>query len=89
MYNMMQLTDYRSVNDLKEDISMKMIKKVYNTVFAPPSSIDLAKIELEKSRKAFLEAKTLAEFYASQVEFEIKRIKRLEEYVVTKKRVKI
>jgi len=89
MYNMMQLTDYRSVNDLKEDISMKMIKKVYNTVFAPSSSIDLAKIELEKSKKAFLEAKTLAEFYASQVEFEITRIKRLEEYVVTKKRVKV
>ena len=77
----MQLTDYCSVNDLKEDISMKMIKKVYNTVFAPPSSIDLAKIELEKSRKAFLEAKTHTEFYASQVEFEITRIKRLEEYV--------
>ena len=60
---------------------MKMIKRVYNTVFAPPTSIDLAKIELEKSRKAFLEAKTHTEYYAAQVEFESIRIKRLEEYV--------
>jgi hypothetical protein len=78
---MMQLTDYCSVNDLKENGSMKMIKKVYNTVFAPATSIDLARIELEKSKKAFLEAKTHTEFYAAQVEFESIRIKRLEEYV--------
>lgn len=60
---------------------MKMIKRVYNTVFAPSTSVDLARIELEKSRKAFLEAKTHTEFYAAQVEFESIRIKRLEEYV--------
>ena len=60
---------------------MKMIRRVYNTVFAPSTSIDLARIELEKSRKAFLEAKTHTEFYAAQVEFESIRIKRLEEYV--------
>ena len=78
---MMQLTDYHSLNDLQESISMKMIKRVYNTVFTPSTSIDLARIELEKSRKAFLEAKTHTEFYAAQVEFESIRIKRLEEYV--------
>jgi hypothetical protein len=60
---------------------MKMFKGVYNTVFAPPTSRDLAIIELEKSRKAFLEAKTHTEYYAAQVEFESIRIKRLEEYV--------
>ena len=60
---------------------MKMIKRVYNTVFAPSTSIDLARIELERARKAFLEAKTHTEFYAAQVEFESIRIKRLEEYV--------
>ncbi len=78
---MMQLRDYHSLNDLQESISMKMIKRVYNTVFTPSTSIDLARIELEKSRKAFLEAKTHTEFYAAQVEFESIRIKRLEEYV--------
>jgi len=60
---------------------MKMIKKIYNKVFAPPNSIELATIELEKAKKAFLEAKTQAEYYAAQVEFESIRIKRLEEYV--------
>ena len=79
--NTMQLTDYCSTNDLKEGISMKMFKGVYNTVFAPSTSRDLAIIELEKSRKAFLEAKTHTEYYAAQVEFESIRIKRLEEYV--------
>jgi hypothetical protein len=78
---MIQLSDYHSLNDLQESISMKMIKRVYNTVFAPSTSIDLATIELEKSKKAFLEAKTHTEFYAAQVEFESIRIKRLEEYV--------
>jgi len=66
---------------------MKMIKRIYNTVFTPLTSIDLARIELEESRKAFLEAKTHTEFYAAQVEFESIRIKRLEEYV-NEKRVK-
>ena len=60
---------------------MKVIRKIYRNIFASPTSIDLAKIELEKSRKAFLEAKTHTEFYACQVEFEITRIKRLEEYI--------
>jgi hypothetical protein len=77
----MKLHDYCSINDLKESINMKMIKKIYNKVFAPPNSIELATIELEKAKKAFLEAKTHTEYYAAQVEFESIRIKRLEEYV--------
>jgi hypothetical protein len=60
---------------------MKIIKRMYNAVFSPPSSLDLAKDELEKSRKAFLINKTHTEYYASQVDFETKRIKRLEEYL--------
>ena len=60
---------------------MKIIKKMYNAVFSPPSSLDLARDELEKSRKAFLVNKTHTEYYASQVDFETKRIKRLEEYI--------
>ena len=60
---------------------MKVIRKFYRNIFAPPTSIDLARIELEKSRKAFLEAKTHTEYYSAQVEFESIRIQRLEEYV--------
>jgi len=60
---------------------MKVLRKFYRNIFAQPTSIDLARIELEKSRKAFLEAKTHTEYYAAQVEFESIRIKRLEEYV--------
>jgi hypothetical protein len=60
---------------------MKIIKRMYNAVFSPPSSLDLARDELEKSRKAFLVNKTHTEYYASQVDFETKRIKRLEEYI--------
>ena len=60
---------------------MKMIKQIYSKVFAPPTSIELAIIELAKAKKAFLEAKTHTEYYAAQVEFECIRIKRLEEYV--------
>jgi len=54
---------------------------MYGAVFSPASSLDLAKDELEKSRKAFLINKTHTEYYASQVDFETKRIKRLEEYI--------
>ena len=54
---------------------------MYNAVFSPPSSLELARDELEKSRKAFLLNKTHTEFYAAQVDFETKRIKRLEEYI--------
>jgi len=60
---------------------MKIIRQFYRNIFAPATSIDLATIELEKAKKAFLEAKTHTEFYAAQVEFESIRIKRLEEYV--------
>jgi hypothetical protein len=60
---------------------MKIIKRMYNAVFSPPSSLELARDELEKSRKAFLLNKTHTEFYAAQVDFETKRIKRLEEYI--------
>ena len=60
---------------------MKIIKRMYNTIFSPPNALDLAKDEIEKSRKAFLTNKTHFEYYASQVDFEAKRIKRLEEYI--------
>ena len=60
---------------------MKIIKRMYSAVFSPPNALDLAKDELEKSRKAFLINKTHTEFYAAQVDFETKRIKRLEEYI--------
>jgi len=60
---------------------MKIIKRMYNAVFSPANALDLAKDEIEKSRKAFLTNKTHFEYYASQVDFEAKRIKRLEEYI--------
>ena len=60
---------------------MKIIKRMYEVVFSPATSLDLARDELEKSRKAFLVNKTHTEYYAAQVDFETKRIKRLEEYL--------
>ena len=60
---------------------MRIIKTMYSKVFSPATSLDLAKNELELSRKAFLVNKTHTEYYASQVDFESKRIKRLEEYI--------
>ena len=48
---------------------MKIIKRMYEVVFSPPSSLDLARDELEKSRKAFLVNKTHTEYYAAQARF--------------------
>lgn len=59
---------------------MKFITNIINK-FNAPDSLALAKRELEQSRKAFLAAKTHTEYYTAQVDFESKRIKRLEEYL--------
>lgn len=56
---------------------MKLITKY----FKKPSAIDMAKSELEKARCQFLENQTHAEYYAAQVEFEEKRIWRLQSYI--------
>jgi maltooligosyltrehalose synthase len=60
---------------------MSLFKNLYNKYLGAPDSTDMARRELELSRKAFLEAKTHTEYYTSQVDFETKRIKRLEEYL--------
>jgi hypothetical protein len=60
---------------------MRFIKNIYNNYFGAPDSTEMARKELEQSRKAFLEAKTHTEYYNAQVDFENKRIKRLEEYL--------
>lgn len=60
---------------------MNLFKNLYNKYLGAPDSTDMARRELELSRKAFLEAKTHTEYYTSQVDFETKRIKRLEEYL--------
>ena len=60
---------------------MRLFKNLYNKYLGAPDSTDMARRELEQSRKAFLEAKTHTEYYTSQVDFENKRIKRLEEYL--------
>lgn len=59
---------------------MKFITNIINK-FSAPDSQAMAKRELEQSRKAFLEAQTHTEYYSAQVDFETKRIKRLEEYL--------
>lgn len=61
---------------------MKLFKDIYIKFLGAPDSTEMARKELEQSRRAFLEAKTHTEYYAAQVDFETKRIKRLEEYVV-------
>jgi hypothetical protein len=60
---------------------MRFIKNIYNKYLSAPDSTEMARKELEQARKAFLEAKTHTEYYTSQVDFETKRIKRLEEYL--------
>jgi hypothetical protein len=60
---------------------MRFIKDLYNKFLGAPDSTEMARKELEQSRKAFLAAKTHTEYYTAQVDFETKRIKRLEEYV--------
>jgi hypothetical protein len=60
---------------------MKLFKNLYDKYLGAPDSTEMARKELEQSRKAFLEAKTHTEYYTAQVDFENKRIKRLEEYL--------
>ena len=60
---------------------MKFIKNLYGKYLGAPNSTEMARKELELSRKAFLEAKTHTEYYNAQVDFETKRIKRLEDYL--------
>jgi hypothetical protein len=70
---------------------MKFLTNLFNKHFGGPDSSEIARKELEQSRKAFLAAKTHTEYYTSQVDFESKRIKRLEEYLAdidVKKKVK-
>jgi len=60
---------------------MRFIKNLYTKLLGAPDSTEIARKELEDSRKAFLTAKTHTEYYTAQVDFESKRIKRLEEYL--------
>ena len=60
---------------------MKLFKNIYIKYLGAPDSTEMARKELEQSRKAFLEAKTHTEYYTAQVDFETKRIKRLEDYL--------
>lgn len=60
---------------------MRLISNLFDKHFGQPDSTDMARKELEQSRKAFLQAKTHTEYYTSQVDFESKRIKRLEDYL--------
>ena len=60
---------------------MKLFSKLFDKHFGQPDSTDMARKELEQARKAFLQSKTHTEYYAAQVEFESKRIKRLEDYL--------
>lgn len=60
---------------------MKLFSNLFNKYLGQPDSTDMARKELEQSRKAFLTAKTHTEYYTSQVDFETKRIKRLEDYL--------
>lgn len=47
----------------------------------PPSSMALAKKELENAKRSYLEHKTHMEYYAALCSFETQRIKRLEQYL--------
>jgi hypothetical protein len=56
---------------------MRLIQHYLKT----PDSLAIAKKELERSRKAFLESKTHTEYYAALTEFETVRIARLDKYI--------
>lgn len=47
------------------------------------SALEMAKEELENSKRAYLQNQTHAEYYAAQVEFEENRIGRLQGYIDT------
>ena len=52
---------------------MRFIKNLYGKYLGAPDSTEMARKELEESRKAFLAAKTHTEYYTAQVDFESKR----------------
>ena len=60
---------------------MKLFSNLFNKYLGQPDSTEMARKELEQSRKALLTAKTHTEYYTSQEDFETKRIKRLEDYL--------
>lgn len=60
---------------------MNLIKQIWVMIFNPPSAKSLAAKELESARRAYLQNKTHAEYYATLCSFENQRIARLEKYL--------
>ena len=60
---------------------MYKLKNIWIAITHPPKAKDLAAKELEDAKRAYLEAKTHAEYYSTQCSFETLRITRLEAYI--------
>jgi hypothetical protein len=62
---------------------MKYINRLYNSVFGPAPSYELAVEELEEARRELLKAQTHTEYYEAQVAYLNARILRLQKYIKT------
>ena len=60
---------------------MNLIKRIWQAIAHPPKAKELAFKELEDAKRAYLVAKTHAEYYSTQCTFESQRITRLEKYL--------
>ncbi len=60
---------------------MNLIKQIWIMIVNPPSARSLALKELESAKRAYLQSKTHAEYYATLCSFENQRIIRLEKYL--------
>ena len=60
---------------------MNTLKQIWIMLINPPSARSLAIKELENAKRAYLQNKTHAEYYATLCSFENQRIARLEKYL--------
>ena len=60
---------------------MNTLKQIWIMLINPPSAKSLAIKELENAKRAYLQNKTHAEYYATLCSFENQRIARLEKYL--------
>jgi hypothetical protein len=60
---------------------MKYFNRLYNSVFGPAPSHEIAVAELEEARRELLRSQTHMEYYEAQVNYLQNRIARLQKYV--------
>ena len=62
-------------------MTISKIKNLWQYVTYPPQAQELAAKELEDAKRSYLANKTNAEYYTVLCNFEMQRIKRLEQYL--------